>query len=536
MTKDPSTDTKVSVDLSEAWRALNTGDTSSARKIFEKAVHGDPSDPESWTGLGVCLERTLNYEAAANSYQRALTLEPNIFAAAHGLGRLLIHTDQSDKAISVLLKATDINPGSEAAWCDLGAAQLGLNQLSSAEESFLHALALNPNYVTAAVNLGACLRDQGKTNDAILAFQKALDIDPNFSPAVIRLAVALSDLGSVEESLNVLDQFLKIHPNDIACHQNKALILLRSGNFTDGFHEYEWRLYPTPLGVQMRPFSLPRWQGDDLESRKLLIWLEQGVGDEILSLSLWHQSLSEANQNQYIVECDPRLAPLIQRSYPTLQVVARQDPPAIETKTADLVCPAWSGARFLGAGLPHFSGADGYLSSDPITTATLRSKYEQLAQGRAVVGLSWSSGARSGNLKTPALENWGPLLANDSYFFVSLQHAPSTIDLITLSELSGREIYVDPDIDTTADLDGSAAQLAALDAAVTISNSTAHLAGALGVPVATIVPSGYGGFWYWLRNRTDSPWYPSMRVCRQKTPGHWPSAIAEACAWLERTS
>jgi tetratricopeptide (TPR) repeat protein len=533
MTNNSLSDANKSPTLNAAWHAFNSGDLSSSKQLFEQFLLSTPNDPIGWTGLGMCLEKMLHYQAAANAYNRALTLEPRSFQAAHGLGRLLINLDRADEAIPVLLSSIEINPGSDAAWSDLGSAQLALNQLSNANQSFRHAVALNPRFLPAIVNLGACLREQGKTTEAVLAFESALDIDPNYSSAVTRLAVTLSDLGNIEQSLNVLDRYLETHPNDIQCHQNKALILLRSGSFKDGFLEYEWRLSPSPLGVEIRPFSLPRWQGDKLEERKLLIWLEQGIGDEILSLGLWDKALRDDIQNRYIIECDHRLAPLIQRSYPATKVVPRQDPPAPETKAADLVCPGWSIARFLGDDLSRSSSLPGYLSANHQASKILRSKYEQLAGGRTIVGLSWASGARSRNLKTPTLETWKLLLTNDTYFFVSLQHAPSHLDISALSEIAGREIYVDPVIDTTQNLDESAAQLAALDAAVTISNSTAHLAGALGIPVATVVPLGYGGFWYWHRDRSDSPWYPSMRVCRQKEPGHWPSAIAEACDWLK---
>lgn len=304
----------------------------------------------------------------------------------------------------------------------------------------------------------------------------------------------------------------------------------------DGLHEYEWRFYPTSHGIPPRPLNIPTWKGEDLGHRKLLIWLEQGIGDAILSLGLLKKHLNAVRPDACLIECDPRLVQLVSRSFPTVQVIPKHDPPMTETKTADIACAAWSAVRLLRHSKAAHQEQPGYLKPNPDPTRTFREKYEALAQGRTIVGLSWASNSARGRLKTPPLECWAPILSDDKHFFVSLQYAASEQDTTALAEFAAGRFYCDPSLDVTIDLDKNASQVAALDAVVTISNTTAHMAGGIGIPVATLVPKGYGGFWYWLRKQTDSPWYPSMRICRQEHPGDWVSATAQAKAWLTQLS
>ncbi|MDG2244655.1 MAG: tetratricopeptide repeat protein [Rhodospirillaceae bacterium] len=512
---------------------FSKGNAASAQRLLEKILRSHPDDPETWVALGQCKENLGRHQDAVTAYQHAWKFNSKDARTAYHLGRLLIQLTRYSEAATILTAGVTLNPASEAMWCDLGTAQTSLRLFSDAENSYRHAAALNPRYTLAILNLGSCLREQARPEEAIACFKQALTLDSGSTEAVTRLATTLSDIGQIDIALDVLNQFLKARPGSVECHQNKALILLRAGRLGAGFEEYEWRLYPSPVSVTARPFPMPRWQGDSLKDRKLLIWLEQGLGDEILSLRQWNSFLNSSEGNQCIVECDRRLVEIIERSFPSVTVVARQTPAAQATKTADVTCPAWSAPHLLGAAATCANASKSYLTSDSAKKSAFRTKYRELARGRKVIGLSWSSKAQKGDLKTPQINDWDPIVGDQDYFFVSLQHAFSDDDVARLSAISEGRFYVDQSVDTTINFDDHAAQVSSLDATVTISNSTAHLAGALGVNVATLIPSGYGGFWYWFRDRLDSPWYSSMRVCRQNNAGHWPSAVADAHNWLK---
>lgn len=533
------TNTRDEHDLATHLRTgfdfLAAGQNQAALDLFYKLVNHDQGNVHAWSGLGAALDALGDPQGAAQSYRNALQIEPKLFAVQHELGRILMKSGEAEEAAQCLSSALELNPGSEQARCDLGTALMATNDLIQAEECFRNALALNPTFTTAHINLGNCLREQLKLQEAAAIFDHASKLNPQSTALAARLSSTLSDLGQTDDAISVLDRILANQPDSVECHQNKALILLRAERFEQGFAEYEWRRYPSAIGVKPRPFSMPSWRGEDLAGKSLLIWLEQGIGDEILALGLWDTLLTSNLAKQHIVECDPRLAALLRRSFPDTTVVPRQDPPAAGATKADLVCPAWSGGQFLCTTEAALPKRPRYLHAAPEAVSVLREKYAALADGRKIVGLSWGSGAQTGHLKSPPLEAWHPVIADQSLFLVSLQYEPANSDLQALSVIAGQNIHVDPDIDVANDLDGGAAQISAMDAVVTISNTTAHLAGALGAPTATIIPSGYGAYWYWFQKRTDSPWYPAMTMCRQKHPGDWPSAMLVASEWLAKT-
>lgn len=520
--------------LVNARQKLKAGKFIEAHHDFKGVIHVSPEEPRAWEGLGQSLERLGKPNEAVDAYARSTFLDPKNYMSTLHLGNLLIELNENEKAIAILSKAVDLNPSSAPALSNLATAYMNLRRFSDATINLHRALAYTPKSIPALLNLGTCMRENGKPELAVQIFENALSIDPDSLDAATRLGSTLSDLNKTDAAIEVLDQFIERHPQGAECHQIKALVLLRAGRLDDGLREYEWRHYPTKLGVPARPFAAPRWNGDDINDRTLLIWMEQGIGDELLSLSALHPHLSTPDKHAIMIECDSRICGLVRRSFQSVHIIPRQNPPSDETKFADISCPAWTAVRYLQADTNVPTEPRGYLQADSVTTSLLRSRYEQLAGGRKIIGLSWSSNSRTGKLKTPPPENWSRLLLDDRYFFISLQYSASADDASTLSNFSAGRFICDESVDTTNDLDQSAAQIAAMDAVITISNSTAHMAGALGVPVATVVPSGYGGFWYWFRERADSPWYPSMRICRQNTPGDWTHAIQEATDWLEQ--
>lgn len=520
--------------LVNARSKLKDGKFIEAYHDFKVVTQVHPEEPRAWEGLGQSLEQLGKPNDAVDAYARSIFFDPKNYTATLHLGNLLIELNENEKAIPVLSKALDLNPSSVIALSNLAAAYMNLRRFSDAALNFQRALAHNPKSIPALLNLGTCMRESGKPELAVIVFENALSIDPDSLDATARLGSTLSDMNKTDAALAALNKHIEKHPQDAECHQIKALVLLRAGILDDGLREYEWRHYPTSLSVPARPLNVPSWNGDDINNRTLLIWLEQGIGDELLSLSALRQHLSTPDKQAIMIECDPRIYSIVSRSFPLVRVIPRQSPPSDETKFADISCPAWTAVRHLKSDKDISTEPSGYLQAEPATTSSLRSRYEQRANGRKIIGLSWTSSGRTGNLKTPPIQNWSQLLAVDDYFFVSLQYLASADDLLAISEFSGGRFFCDETIDAANDLDQVAAQIAAMDAVITISNSTAHMAGALGVPVATLVPSGYGGFWYWFRGRADSPWYPSMRICRQNMPGDWTHAILEAIDWLKR--
>jgi hypothetical protein len=270
----------------------------------------------------------------------------------------------------------------------------------------------------------------------------------------------------------------------------------------------------------MRPYLQPAWKGGPLDG-SLLLWPEQGIGDEIMFSSAVPDVVRSGTR--VILECDARLQPLFARSFPEVEVIS--DPEA-----------GFDPARRIAAQLPigslpglyrrewneFGSSSSPYLRADSTQREHYRGRY---ANGEKTVGLAWfSNNVKTGKGRSIDLEQLKPLFGVPGTRWVSLQYGDATT-LEAEVAAAGLSLLVDPEVDQLRDLDEFAAQVAAMDLVITIDNTTAHLAGALGVPVWLLLP--YAPDWRWPEFGGGSPWYPSMRIFQQPQPGDWASVIAK---------
>jgi hypothetical protein len=300
--------------------------------------------------------------------------------------------------------------------------------------------------------------------------------------------------------------------------------LLSFGRLAEGWPEYRWRLRNPAHRGWHRGIPKPLWTGDQLAGQRLLLWSDQGLGDQILTAGLLPEATAAAAR--IVFACETRLAPLMARSFPGLRVVAITD---IHRGTVDLSdVDAHASISEIGAVLrPHldaFPNRDRYLTADPARVATLRARYRALPGEGPVVGISWrSANDAAGADKSIDLAAWSPLLAVGARF-VSLQYG----DLGALPA----NVFVDRAIDPMADVDAFAAQVAAMDMIVSVSNTTVHMAGALGVPTLCLTPRVEGRPWYWFSGRDTSPWYPSVCHVWQTRRGLWDDVLRRAAELL----
>jgi hypothetical protein len=251
-----------------------------------------------------------------------------------------------------------------------------------------------------------------------------------------------------------------------------------------------------------------------------LIWAEQGVGDEILHTGMLADIVARGVQVMW--ECDRRLVPLIQRSYPSVEVVARTVPYDPRTMGADIGAhvPTGTIGNFVRRGAAEFPTRTRYLESDPARRAAFRARIN-LAPGEKLVGMSWLSKNRHfGASKSTTLADWGDILRTPGLRFVDLQYGDTAVERARHAAAGGQLIHLD-DLDLKDDLDGLAALIDACDLVVTVSNTTAHIAAALGKPVWIMIASGIGKFWYWGFDGPSTLWYPSASLIRQEAGEDW---------------
>lgn len=483
------------------------GHGEAAAELIRQAIALNPKGPLYHSNLGVVLNSLGKLDQAVESYRRAVAMRPN-YAEAHGnLGNVLVAQSKYGDAMVHLKRAMDLDPGNVHNQVNLGVALAEQGEFAEAVPHYEKAIALKPDYAEALSNLGNALQALGRLQEAIRCYQRSLALKPSYLTAIYNLGNAYQGMDDLEQALKTYDSALSMQPDYLQAVYGKALAQLVDGNFVDGWQNYESR-WKTAGHQHMRPYPYPRWKGNKLTSGRVLVWGEQGVGDEIMFAGMIPDVLRTGSR--CVVDCEARLVPLFARSFPEAEVVTGMDErKAVEDIAAHV--PIGSLPRlFRNIESAFEASTSPYLVADPGQRERFRARY---ACGKRVVGVAWHTKNRTtGRSRCIAIDMLAPLLQRSDIFWVSLQYGEHEAP-----------VFFDPEVDQMKDMDKFAAQIAAMDLVITIDNCTAHLAGALGVPVWVMLP--FARDWRWLREREDSPWYPSMRLFRQEKAGEWRGVV-----------
>ena len=302
---------------------------------------------------------------------------------------------------------------------------------------------------------------------------------------------------------------------------NLSLFHLSLGHFAEGWDLYEHRWAAMIGKWHRRPYPQPLWNGEPIDG-VLLVWGEQGLGDQILHAGLIEELNGYANS--LVVEVEPRLVQLFARSFPRVRVVGQQ--PQLYDGRLDAHLPMGSLGKYFRSSWEAFPRRQrGYLVADDTIAKSLRQRLA--TDSRIVVGLSWRSvNPAFGRSKSARLIDFASVLRRPGCRFIDLQYGDTLEERQAVSYDIGVVVERLDDVDNTNDIDALAALITACDIVVTVSNTTAHLAGALGKPTWVMVPYGHAGIWYWFKQKSDSPWYPHVRVKYQTSNQSWADLIA----------
>lgn len=399
----------------------------------------------------------------------------------------------------------------------LGVISHRLGEHGLAADLIAAALAINPNFADAHSNLGVVYFDQGRFDEAAACYERAMTLNPDYADPHNNMGVLYQSLGRLEDAAASYRNAIAINPDYAEAHNNLATVLLLSGNFEEGWLEFAWRWKISQFSNASRKFDAPCWEGESLAGKKILVWEEQGVGESLLFAGLIPELVQQGAE--VCVECDPRLVPLFVRSFPETACV----PAATGKQDFDCHAPLADLGHWLRPDAASFLSPGAYLAADRERSAVLRSRYLEKG-GDLLVGLAWiSKSPHYAEKKSMTLADLGPVLGIPGITFVDLQYGDTGDERAQFTDRTGIDIIHDDGVDQMTDLDAFAAQVAALDLVVTISNTTAHMAGGLGVE--TLLMLDTVPIWYWQMEREDSPWYPLLRLFRQRQAGDWAEVI-----------
>lgn len=495
--------------ISYAEALLTYGAHEAAREAAEKARQLAPKDPDVLYVWAETQRAASAWIAAADGYRRLLAVRPDHAGAWLQLATCLQAMGDLSAAKQAAERALQHAPQAPECHNNLGSLYAASDDHAAALPHFERALALRPNYPAALINKAASLRETGQAADAVPLLQQAITLTNGHLQAVAGLAQARHSLGQIDEARQLYRDALAREPNDAETQWNYALAALTAGDFTAGWQAYAWRWRKAMPPLPHRAWPWPIWTENDIAGKRLLIWGEQGLGDRLMLLQFLPALIEDGAK--VTLETDPRLIPLLQRSFAGVDFAAEgthADPELLQRQ--------FDGHRPLGDLAVTAPPGKPILCADPIRASALASKYRGDSRDR-LVGLSWrSANPTLGAAKSLSIPELAPLAAIAGLRFVCLQYGATAEEHAALRLLFGDRYIVDPEIDAKNDLAGLADQIAALDLTVTVSNITAHLAGSLGRPVWLLAPaSGRSLFFYLMAEGEGTPWYASMRIFRR---------------------
>eukprot|EP00913_Durusdinium_trenchii_P023316 g21894.t1 len=462
------------------------------------------------------MERSARWDDAVAAYRRILAIDSSQNEARTALGRHALEVGDAEEARRQFEQIAAVNPDHLEARLQLAHLLEDAGDIPGAIEHARRATAIAPDSAIAWFELGNLIKECGRFDESAKCYRTAVDRDSQCLEAVHNLGIVCRSLGRIDESIGCFEKLVQIDHANAQAHLQLALTRLTQGDFPDGWDEYEWRWQAE---AHRRQFSVPEWNGATVRRGTVLVSAEQGIGDQIQFASCLSDVI--ARSERCLLECERRLVPLFQRSFPGCEVVPQ---PYSDGSAVDCEIPAGSLPRLFRRRLADFPVESGYLRPAAEKITRWRERFDA-PHRRMVVGISWRGGSRPGDVRSRSteLDDWKSILSTPGVRFVNLQYGDVSAELRALQETNGLTVDDWDDADPMVDLDDFAAQIAAVDLVMTVDNSTAHLAGALGIPVWTLLP--FAADFRWMRETARSPWYPSMRLYRQPTIGDWKSVL-----------
>lgn len=499
------------------WKALGvsklrSGDPAEALKNLTKANKLFPDDAECLKYIADAQRSLGLISAAEESYVSAIGKKPNYAEAHQALGDFLISLGRYTESESALRRSIALKPSFFGTYMSLGAALEHLNRPTESKEFFTKAATLAPGDSRVHYNLARFLQVQGDLDGAERAYQSALNCDPENTQVLVNLSETLKDLGRVEEALAICERVVAREPTHATAHWNRSLLQLRMGHFERGWQEYEWRWKHPDFPTKELRFDRPKWLGhESLKGKSILVHAEQGLGDTI-QFCRYIKFLTDAGA-VVLFAPQKQLAALMKYIQADCQIVDVNDKAlCFDYHTPLLSLPL--SHRTETATIPN---AVPYLRAD---AARINYWKRRMGSHGFKIGVCWQGNVgqldrgRSfplacmfGISRIPGVRLFS-LLKGDGHPLI--QDPPDGMYVETFGEEldRGHDAFLD-----------TAAVMKVCDLVITSDTAIAHLGGALGVTTWLALKSVPD--WRWMLGRSDSPWYPSLRLFRQKSRGNW---------------
>jgi Flp pilus assembly protein TadD len=531
MTATPSR-AHASLMLEQARVLVAGGELTGAIRICQNLVNGDPEDEMAWLLLGHIHREQGDWVAAKSALDKAIMIRPELATAYYSRAGILQKRRQFKAALRDYQRAVEIDPALTEGYIDKGGVHYQLGEFQNALECAEHALRIEPDNIVARRNRGLMLRELGEMATAERVLRDALALHPDHAETRCSLAMVLIDQGLFDEAEMQLGTVLAAAgPTHVEANWLLSMARLVRGNFRHGWPCYGSRL--NRHDALKLPYQFPVWDGSSRAGVTLLIYAEQGLGDDILFASCVPDVLPLFRH--CVLECDSRLVELFRRSFPAVTITGSKNNagPAWSATATDSVVQIAAGSLpgLFRKELSDFPAHAGYLTADPSKVENWRSRLSKLGAGLKV-GIAWTGGSVKTRRRIRSLTflDLLPVLHVPNVHFVSLQYGKSKDEIAALRAAHGVQVHHWQD--AIDDYDETAALVSALDLVISVCTSVVHLSGALGRPVWVMVPGSPE--WRYLDAGERLPWYPSARLYRQQRGQGWGPVVAAVAGALNQ--
>ena len=469
-----------------------------------------------WNILGAGKKALGQIEEASEAFKKVTELNPNYADGYNNLGAALNDQGKLDEAVEAYNKALLIKPDYADVYNNIGNTFKSLGKLNEAVEAYKKALLFIPDSPEVHYNLGIALKIQGKYEEAIETYDRALSLKPDYFEAYNNKGNALKDQGKLVEAIKNYKKAITLKPDYAEAHVNLSFVLLNSSKLKEGLDEYEWRRKNQKGLVSERHFKLPLWDGkQSLKDKKILIWCEQGVGDTINWSSRLSNIFSQARH--CILECQEKLVPLLERSFPNIKVKPENRSNDLDREDFDFHLPMGSLYKHFIEDISQNPKIEPYLIPNLERVRYWKEQLKSLGNG-PYIGISWKSSDMSPE-RIPnysSIEEWSPILKIPNATFINLQYKDFENDLIKIKDEFGVNVHNFDDIDHFDDIDDVAALCKALDMVISNKTTIPFISG--GVGTLTKLANWHQSSW---NNILLNPMSSSVKIYERNTWEPW---------------
>lgn len=524
------------------------GQEALAEQHLQRAVALQPDYGEAHNNLGILWSTRGDHARALPAFERAVALESDKPAWLNNLGNSYVECFRFEDALRTYDRAIAINPLDAECWSNRGLALRGLRRPDDAVDSFRRAIDLVPAHVNALSNLAIVLKEQKQLDEAVATMTRATELDPanatlwaNFAAIheargeyarMRELALRARELdptsaeplnllancemeeGRYDAALALYERALALDPDNRNANWNQALIWLLHGDFARGWKQFEWRKRLQSVVFDHGSYAGAEWKGESLEGRDILLHSEQGIGDAIQFIRYAPQLKARGARRVYL-ECPYPIVPLLSGVQAVDGVIAR----GVSLPPYDVHANLMSLPGLLGTTIETIPADVPYIPVEP----RLAQSMVAVPEGELSVGFVWAGNPVHARdfLRSAPLAAFRPLADIPGVHFFSLQKGGAAERQLAEQPIAG-VVNLAPQLDDFRD---TAAVIDALDLVITVDTSVAHLAGALGKETWLLLP--HVPDFRWMLDRSDSPWYPTMRIFRQPAPREWGPVFAD---------